>query len=344
MSETMRAISIVAERKVELVEMEKPVPLPHECLVKVMAGSICTVEQRMFVNETGKTKYPVIPCHEASGIVVETGSAVKFLKKGDHVILGRDNCGVCESCRMGRNVCEPSFENGNVEASAAYMCEYVVKDEANLTKVNDDVPFYLAALGEPISCICRSVNRSRLVPGETVAVIGGSLMGLIHLEIAKLHGASTVIVSEPDADRRRVALECGADYVVDPTAEDPVAFVKAHTGGKGVDVVYSTIVISSVFEQSMKMLANGGRIMAYASQHPDIPISVSLSNVHYREIEIVGILGSGPKEFTEAATLLNSGKLNLDICTECVYPIQKCQEAFEASITPVYRSIIDMST
>lgn len=343
MSETMKAIAIVEKGKAELIEMEKPSPLPHECLIRIMAGSICTIDQRAFVNETGKMNYPFMPCHEAAGEIVAVGSAVRFLEVGDHVILGRDHCGTCENCRSGMNICETWWGPKHDTSRDGFMREYVVKEEQNLTKISKDVPWHLAALGEPISCICRSVNRSRLKPGETVAVIGGGLMGLIHLEVAKIRGAGTVIVSEPDAERRRIALECGADYVVDPTSEDPVAFVKAHTGGKGVDIVYSTTVISSVFEQSIKMLARGGRIMSYSSQHPDVPINVSVGYIHHNEIEIVGILGSNEAEFTEAAKLLNSGKMNLDVCTDCVFPASDCQGAFEASLTPVYRSIIDMS-
>ena len=335
---TMRAVTFIDTGKLEMQEYPMPKAEHGQVLVRILASAICTVDQRVY-NGVTHPKFPKVQGHEAVGEVVELGEGVVGLEVGDHVILGRQQCFFCPNCRNDKNSCTNRLHGG---VGFNYFSEYVVKDLPILTKVSKDVPVEWAAIGEPISCVVHSIKRSRLQAGETCVVIGAGIMGLLHTQIAKDMGAK-VIVSEPDARRRERAVQCGADFVVDPTKENPVQFVKDHNGGHGADVVYFAIAISKAFPQSMEMLDHTGRIVCYSSQHPNDPVALDVGKIHSTEQEIIGTVGSTALDFTRAAQLLDDKKLKMDLVIDHVIPFDDFEDAFEKSVVPgTYRVVMKM--
>ncbi|MEA4906885.1 MAG: zinc-binding dehydrogenase [Anaerolineaceae bacterium] len=348
--ETMKAITFVDTGKLEMREYPIPKPQYGQVLVRIMTSALCTIDQRAFRGDT-TPKFPVVQGHEAMGEVVEVGEGVDLLQLGDHVVIGRNHCHSCHYCRKNTNHClnrrysNKKFSKAgpdDLKARMGLMAEYTVMDVTNLAKVSKDVLPEWAALSEPISCVLHSIKRSRLKAGETCVVIGAGIMGLLHVQIAKEMGAK-VIVSEPDAHRRERALQCGADFVVDPTKEDPVMFVMNNNGGFGADVVFYAIAISSVFPQSMEMLDHAGRIICYSSQHPEEPVAIKVGAIHSSEKEIIGSLGSTMDDFSRATQLLDENKLKMDLVIDHIVPFENYLEAFEKSIIPgTYRVVLKM--
>jgi threonine dehydrogenase-like Zn-dependent dehydrogenase len=167
-------------------------------------------------------------------------------------------------------------------------------------------------------------------------------MGLLHTQVAKDLGAR-VIVSEPDVRRHERALKSGADFVIDPSKEDPVQFIKEHTGGYGADVVFYAIANTAAFPPSMKMLDYAGRIVCYSSQHPDDPVPIKIGSVHSQEHEIIGTIGSTADDFSRAVELLEQKKLQMDLVIDHVVPFENYIDAFEKSIIPnTYRVVLTM--
>jgi L-iditol 2-dehydrogenase len=346
----MKAITFVDTHKLEMREYPIPKPGYGQALVRIKASALCTIDQRAYKGVT-KPQFPVVQGHEAMGEVVAVGDNVIDIYPGDHVILGRSACNSCRYCRKNINAClsrirpDKRFVNAgqdDLKAPMGFFAEYAVKDQANLTKVSKDVPPEWAAMGEPISCVAHSIKRSRLKAGETCVVLGAGIMGLLHTQVAKDMGA-LVIVSEPDPDRQERARKSGADFVVDPSKEDPVAFVKEHNGGFAADVVFFAIAVSSAFPPSMELLDRAGRIVCYSSQHPDEPVPIKIGVVHSMEHEIIGTLGSSPDDFSRAVELLNQKKLNMDLVIDHVVPFENYIDAFEKSIIPgTYRVVLKM--
>jgi L-iditol 2-dehydrogenase len=347
---TMRAVTFIDTGKLEMREYPVPKPEYGQALVRIKASALCTIDQRAYKGVT-KPKFPVVQGHEAMGEVVATGDGVIDIYPGDHVIIGRNTCGSCHFCRKNINACvnrlrpNEKFVNAgpdDLKAPMGLFAEYAIKNQADLTRVSKDVKPEWAAIGEPISCVAHSVKRSRLKAGETCVVIGAGIMGLLHTQVAKDMGA-TVIVSEPDPGRQERARKSGADYVVDPAKEDPVKFVREHTGEFGAEVVFFAIAVSSAFPQSMEMLERAGRIVCYSSQHPDDPVPIKIGAVHSSEYEIIGTLGSSPDDFSRAAELLNQKKLKMDLVIDHVVPFDNYVDAFEKSIVPgTYRVVLKM--
>jgi threonine dehydrogenase-like Zn-dependent dehydrogenase len=356
MQEMMKAVTITGVKQVEVREYPKPKPGKNEVLVKIMTCALCTVDQRAYTGVT-QNHFPSVQGHEGSGVVVEVGEGVRFIKVGDHVLLQRETCGICHFCKEGINQCigraemrkeyaknaKPGELAKPIAGYESQMAQYLAVRENMLTKISPEVPFERATLTEPISCVIHGINRSRLNMGEIVVIIGAGIMGLIHIQIAKLKGA-TVIVSETDLDRRKRAEKAGADFVINPVELDVKEFVLEHSyGHHGADVVYNTVAISTVFRQGMDLLAPAGRIVAYSSQHPDNPVPIKMGMVHNREIEIIGTLGSNHEEYYMATQLLERNMINTELLIDHIIPIEKCKDAFEKAIVPgTYRVVLKM--
>lgn len=345
MSEMMRAIAVTDVGKVEIVELEKPKAEGYELLVKLKATSLCTVEQRSFLG-IKKTGFPFIGGHEGYGEVVEVGNKVHNFRVGDKVVFDLVYCGQCDACKSGnstqcRNLryANPAFSfEGSVIGGA--LAEYMVVPYVNAYKVSPDIKPEYAALTEPVSCCLHSVNKCQLKMGDTVVIIGCGIMGICQIQLCKLRGAR-VIVSEPMAERRQKALANGADLVVDPLAEDPVEFVKKATDGYGAEAVINTTPITSVWQQAIDMLAPKGKLLAYSSQHPDVPVPISFGRLHSKEYELIGTVNPGVEDFVQATRLMRYGMLNMDELIDSTFAFEDCQAAFEKASKPnTYRVVI----
>lgn len=344
----MRAVTIGGVGDVHVAEYNTPIPKAGEVLIKMTAASICTIDQRAYNGVSAQTDFPTIPGHEGTGVIAAMGEGVKGLKLGDAVIVGRFGCGVCKNCKTkGFGCVEPTdrFDFNpwtNAWGEIGCMSEYVVKPYIHVTKISKDVSPIYAAICEPVSCVVRSVERSRLNWTETAVICGAGIMGLLHVQLAKLKGAR-VIVSEPDADRRQRALDMGADYAINPLEQDPGEFVKSVTE-KGADVVFNTVANPKVFNQCFDMIGQMGRVVAYSSLHPNEPIPIDVGKLHKAQYELIGTNGSSIQDLYHAAKLIESGAVKLETLVDSTYSLDQCVAAFDRACAPdSYRCVFDFS-
>ena len=110
------------------------------------------------------------------------------------------------------------------------FAEYKVVPPSKLWKLNDDLPWEYGTFSEPLACVCNSVRKTDIKLGDDVVVIGGGIMGMFHMMVAKLSGAR-VIMSEIDEARRKLAEELGCDITFSPKEKDAVAYVYNYDTG-----------------------------------------------------------------------------------------------------------------
>ena len=163
------------EKKFEVRDMEFKELEPHQVMIQNMAAGICGTDVHIYHGEKGSADVtpPVVLGHEYSGVVTAVGSEVTEVSVGDHVTLDPNMyCGKCRPCRMGKKQnCEHLFALGvNVNGGFA---EYSVAPENQCYKLNKDVPFDVAAMAEPLACAIHGIDRTDIIPGQTVLVIGG---------------------------------------------------------------------------------------------------------------------------------------------------------------------------
>lgn len=332
----MKRAVMTAKETIQLQEFPMPAAGDDEILVKVKAVGLCTLEQRYFSGM--KEEYPFNGGHEVCGIVEKVGKNVgSGLKAGDKVVVAAiTRCGDCYYCQRGMdNMCVQGGdhqENGEMWGPGG-LSEYMVCKGYNVYKVSDDMPFTVGTLAEPLACVLRSIEKGHMRYGDTAVVIGGGVMGLLHVKVAKASGLK-VIVSEVDERRKKDALAFGADLVVDPIKEDLVQAVRNATDGIGAEGVFYTAGGSKAIEQGIEALCKGGTLVVYGSVYPKALMGIDPNKLHYDEINLTGLVSTTKESFSESARMLSEGLIDLDGLISEEYPFEKIEYAFKRAVSP----------
>src|SRR5256714_11209616 len=204
----MKAVQITAPGKVEVTEVEDPVPGPREVVVEVAACGLCGTDLHILHGEFAPT-LPIVPGHEFAGTVVAVGGAVTERHTGDRVAVDPSLfCNECYQCRRGHNKpCERWAAIGvSVPGGAA---PYARAPVANCVPLPEHVRTEDAALIEPLSCAVRGYDILRAELAATILIYGAGTMGLMMLELAKRTGAVSVDVVDINPERLATARELG---------------------------------------------------------------------------------------------------------------------------------------
>ena len=344
MAPTYRRAVFVEPRHIRFDDLPIPEPGPRQALVRVRACALCTWEQRSYTGE--ESFYPLSSGHEVAGeLVAVHDTALTDAKIGDRVVASMlSRCGCCESCRRGLdNICDnnrKAYRGRDVEGPAG-LAEYVLVEDYQLYLASDDVPFEELCLAEPLACVIRSVRKAAINRGDRVVVIGAGIMGLMHLMLAKQAGAM-VYVSEMNGQRSALALEMGADGVIDAGNGSFVEQVKELTGGYGADVVFCAVSVAAALEQSLEVVAKGGRVHVYASIHPrGVRISVDPNLFHSKEIVLTGTISQDRNDMRQAVQMISDRRVDLRPLISLSFPLDQLESALQAAIRPdTYRVIV----
>ena len=341
----MKIAVMTSPGSIEFQDKEIPSFGNTEVLVKIKAVGLCTWEQKYYKGIPNS--YPFVGGHEITGVVESVGSDVsQSLKKGDHVVVASlTRCGECYFCRRGLdNLCENTGSDSNPGGlwGPGGFSEYFVAKGYEVYKISSDIDLNTGTLAEPLACVLRSIDRSRIEFGDTAVVLGGGVMGMLHMLLAKQRGA-VVIVSEPDEARRKKALSLGADYAVDPINHDLPEFVKKHTNGHGAEAVFFTAGGKNAINGGTKSLVQNGTMVIYGGTGADDTLSIDPKLFHYDEIYLTGVTKHTKDTFRRAADLISRESLPLkELITE-EYPFENIVEAFDrAGAMDTFRVIVKM--
>jgi len=255
--------------------------------------------------------------HELSGTVAEAGKNVSSrFKKGDKIAVANSApCNECFFCKTDKpNLCEHLEETLiGFSVDGAYA-EYI-RVPAPIVKQNtyivpDGVSFEEAALLEPLACAVNGNDAAGIGLGDTVAIIGSGPIGLIHLQLAKLRGASKVIVTDMQAERLKIASSLGADVVVDAQKEDQLSRVKELTGGLGADKVIEAVGLAQTWELAFQMTRKAGTTLFFGGCPSGAKVSLDTERIHYEDLTLKGIFHHTPASVLKAFRLIASGRFN----------------------------------
>src|SRR5947209_8221020 len=250
----------------ELAEIPVPQPGPGEVLIKVEAASICGTDLHIYSwNHWAASRIRSLPMtfgHEVAGTVAAAGPEVHHIQPGAFVSAeGHLFCGFCRLCRSGRmHICE-NLRLLGVDTEGGFA-DYLVLPERNTWEVDTRIPPEVASIHDPFGNAVHTVfsgGDGSEIATATVVVLGCGPIGLFAVGVARACGARQVVAVEPNEFRRDLAKRMGADAVLDPTKEDPVAAVFEATDGHGAEVVLEVSGVPAVIDQGTRMLARGGR-------------------------------------------------------------------------------------
>jgi len=310
----------------------KNIPVPEigdkDVLVKVAAAGICGTDVHIYHGDKGSAEVnpPVVLGHEFSGTIEKVGKAVETVKVGDHVTVDPNAyCGKCHYCKIGKKqLCTNLYAIG-VNRDGGFE-EYVSVPEEQCYQLNKDLPLKYGAMVEPLACCLHGMDNADIKLGDTVCVVGGGAIGLIMLQLAKIKGASKVIVSEPVEMRRKIALELGATAVIDPINESIVDRITEITGMPGVDVVIECVGNTIAVSQAFEITKRGTTVLLFSVPKPDTFHSLSLMDMYQKELKIVGSM-INPDTHERAAALINNGAIKLDKIITHSFPVEKLEDA-----------------
>ena len=295
-------------RPLTITEIEAEEPAAHEVLLRIRAASLCRSDLSVI---TGVRAWPmpIVPGHEASGIVERVGAGVTRFAPGDQVVLVyQAHCGACTCCAAGdTHLCQPGLAANRAGAllgggprlsldgrpvhhhmGLSAFAEMAVVSEHSLVKVDDDLDPAIAALfGCAVMCGAGSIiNTGAVEAGETVAIAGIGGVGASAILGARLAGAGRIIAVDPDADKRRVALDLGATDAIDAGA-DAAGQIVEMTGG-GVDCALESAGVLEAFATAYAAAKRGGRIVSVGLVSPKTPYSLDIAALVTEAKTVIG--------------------------------------------------------
>ena len=315
---TMQALVVLEPNRFEMQEVPTPKPGPNEVLARVRAVSICGTDVHLVRGDYPgfwPLEFPFIPGHEWAGEIAALGPGAERYgwKVGDRVAgTSHDACGVCQKCVEGHyNLCEnfgkPGLHRQYGHNYPGADATYVVHGIKCIFRLPDALSFEDGALIDPVSIALHVVNRSGVAAGDTVAVIGAGAIGLLAGDAAKVRGAGRVVLLERNARRLEKAVSLGFQ-VIDTSDGDPVATVRALTGGLGADVVLDCAGVPIAIQWALAMLRRGGRCAAVGI--PTVGVEIDMQRIVLDELELVGSRASAG-EMRRVMPLVEQGRIRV---------------------------------
>ncbi len=277
---------------------ERPAPKigEGELLIKVWASGICGTDVMEWYRIN---RVPLVLGHEIAGEIVEVGLGVKKYKKGQRIACSHHvPCGECHYCRMGHEtVCE-TLRKTNFDPGG--FSEYVRLPKINVEKgvylLPDNVAYEEATFVEPLACVLRGQRSAGIKKGHTVLVIGCGMSGLLHIQMAKINGASKVFATDIMDSKLKAAKDFGADEVDVRLA----------------DIVILCASAPAAIERALRSVDRGGVVLFFAAANKDTKIPLDINEIFWRnEITLTSSYAASPEEHLEALKLISSRKVNV---------------------------------
>ncbi len=339
---TMKASVLCDVQRLEVRDIPRPMISPYEVLIRVAAVGLCGTDAHIFAghanyntNEYGQqiplTVQPQILGHEITGVVEEVGSSVRDLSEGDRVVVDQGlNCVsrrrevLCEYCRTeNSHQCEFYREHG-ITGLPGGLAEFIAVPAVNAVKVTTPLEAPMAALVEPLGCIIHSSDTVAKASTQrrvrSVLICGAGPAGLLFTQYLRnvLGYEGFLLVSDPNARKRDLAKNLGADEAIDPAGSDLVEAVLEHTGGKGVEYLIEASGSGEVFRSMAGLICKQATVLLYGHGHTGTDVSV-LSSIFFKEPVLVSTVGASggfesdgrPSAYTRALNLIEQNKIEV---------------------------------
>ncbi len=316
--------ALVLEKAMEIVHREVPDPVlddDRSVLVRVKAVSICGSDVHGMDGSTGRRIPPIIMGHEAAGVIEKVGKSVRDYKIGDRVTFDSTiYCGECHFCRKGTpNLCDNRRVLGvscdEYRRDGAFA-EYVVVPERILYPIPAKLDFVSAAMTEPLAVGCHAARLGKPDLGESIAVIGAGLIGLLLIQALRANCSGTIVAVDMDEGRLAAAKKYGADVVV-KAGPDAAEKVRAVTG-RGVDLAFEAVGASAPIATAIDSLRKGGRLVLIGNV--SAKVEMPLQKIIARQIQITGS-NAIESEYPLALALMESGKVDVKSLVSAVVPL-----------------------
>lgn len=329
-----RAAYMTELNKMEIRDIQVPVPTEKEVLVKVEYVGICGSDVHYF--HDGRCGDFVVDGefmlgHECAGTVVQLGSKVTNLKVGDRVALEPGiTCGQCEFCKSGRyNLCPDVQFLATPPVQGCYE-NYIAFPENMCFKLPENISTKEGALVEPLSVGMHAAAQGNITLGDQVVILGAGCIGLVTLLACKAYGATDITVVDVIPKRLEFAKKLGATRVINGKEQDVVAEIEKLTNGMGVEKVMETAGSPITIAQTPYLVKNGGTIVLVGiSAQPEI--SFNFGKIMAKEAKIESVFRYR-NVYPKAIAAMEKGIIDVSGIVTHEFDFDDIQEAFECAI------------
>ncbi|MDO9638619.1 MAG: zinc-dependent alcohol dehydrogenase family protein [Pseudotabrizicola sp.] len=297
----MQALRLYGTHDLRLDEVPEPVPGPGEVLIRVEAAGICGTDRHLYLGEFPSTP-PVTLGHEFSGIVTATGAGVA-LSPGTRVTCDPNiPCLTCPHCLRGRpNLC-PNNRPTGVGRDGGFAPRALFPAR-NAIALPDDLHPHHGAFCEPLACTLHGMDRAALRAGERCLIIGGGVIGLLALQLARTAGAEVLMLTRSRA-KQDLALSLGADHVA-ATPEQALQIWP-----QGAEAVIECAGVVDTLEAAPALTATGGRIVILGVLAKGTRVRIEPFDLLFREIQMLHSF-LNPFTHARAAQMIAAGTISV---------------------------------
>lgn len=319
----MKAGVYFDKNDLRITEIEKPAPKSDEVLIKVMVCGICGTDVHIFNGDGGCFPTPpgTVLGHEFSGVIEQVGENVTAFNVGDRVCVDPNQlCGECYYCKNGiGHFCEKMTGIGTGVNGG--FAQYCCVSQSQVYKIADTTTYQMAAMAEPVACCLHGIDMCDISCGDTVAIIGGGMIGMIMLQLAKLSGASKLIMIEPVLEKHETAKKLGADICINPINEDVAKILNTH-GINRISTVIECVGKVETMNLAIQIAGKKSTVMMFGLTAPDDELKIKPFEIFQKEIVLKASF-INPYTQKRAVELIDSKKIDVDsFIYECA-PLEK---------------------
>jgi len=322
---------LVRPGTLELREIPRPRAEAGEIVVRVRAALTCGTDLKTFLRGHPKFPLPMLFGHEFAGEVAEVGAGVSGLREGDAVMAAPTApCGECFHCaREQENLCPQVMETMVHGAYAEYLRLPASIVRTNLYAKPAHLPFAEAALMEPLACVLHGLTQVTLRPDDTVVLIGGGAITLLHLLALRARGVERVLVVARNQVRAAEAVRFGASEVLVADARTVQASILERTEGRGADVVVECTGQVEVWEASLGLARNGGQVVLFGGCASGTQVKMDTGRLHYDQVRVISPFHFTPRDVRVAHEFLSDGRLATADLVRAEHPLEELDVALQ---------------
>ncbi len=306
----MRVARWYSNRDVRIEEMPVPQIGPGELLVRVEACGICGSDVMEWYR---LDRAPLVLGHEIGGQIEAVGEDIGHnYKVGDRISAAHHvPCNTCHYCLSGHHTVCDTLRQTNFDPGgfAEYLRLPAINVDRGVFPLPDEMTYEEATFIEPLACVLRGQRLARMQPGKSVLVVGSGIAGLLHVQLARMLGASRVVAVDINDYRLEAARQFGADAAIRAEEELSGYLLQINQGRLADLVIVCTGAISAIV-QALKSVERGGTVLFFAPTSPGATVPLSITELFWRnEITLTSSYAASPADYQTALELIRAGNI-----------------------------------
>jgi len=328
----MKTMVLTGIRQMEMHDLPMPeIRKDTDVLIKMKVVGVCRSDVHYYsMGKIGSqvVQYPFPVGHEGAGEVIDIGTKVTKVKRGDRIAIEPAMpCGECDQCLAGRpHTCRKLRFLGCPGQADGCLSEYIVMPEHSCFLISDQMSFTEAAISEPLAIGVYAVNQSIPMKGATIGILGFGPIGMSVLLPAIAKGVEKIYVTDQIDERLTIAKACGASWTGNAAKDDIVSEIKEKEPLL-LDVIFECCGKQEAMDQAIELLKPGGKLMIIGIPEFD-HWSFSVDLLRRKEITIQSIRRQN-HSVEEALSLMETRGVNVDKMPTHRFRFENTKEAFD---------------